>query len=224
MGDYGLYQANQLITEYYKEDPNLAKVLINFNNTIQITIKGELIDVILPFKGKYNLINNKEIEENIIEIYRLKTAYYTIIGPLSVGILLAGGKDQMLEDIKKFGEKAGIAFQLQDDILAIFSDKQGKIPGSDIKEFKQTILYSHIINTEYKDEFMKYYGKEDLTKEDITKVQELLRKSNSLEYATELMNSMYDESLEILNNISWIKEDKKELLQGFVESLRNRNK
>ena len=38
------------------------------------------------------------------------------------------------------------------------------------------------------------------------------------------MNKMYDESLNILDNIEWIEEDKKELLRGFVEYLRSRNK
>ena len=38
------------------------------------------------------------------------------------------------------------------------------------------------------------------------------------------MNQLYDESLEVLDHITWIKEDKKELLRGFVEYLRTRNK
>jgi hypothetical protein len=38
------------------------------------------------------------------------------------------------------------------------------------------------------------------------------------------MNEMYDESLKILDNIKWIKKDKKDILRGFVEYLRKRNK
>lgn len=224
IGDYGLYTANKIVIDNYSKDSNLGKILSNFNSTIITTIRGELIDVILPFEGKYNLINNKKIEENILEIYRLKTSYYTIIGPLEVGLLLAGVDEENLKDIRKFGEKVGIAFQIQDDILGIYSDEMGKVKGSDIREFKQTILYSHIINTEYKDEFMKHYGNENITKENIKVVQDLFIKSKSLEYATNKMNELYDESIEILNNISWIEENKKQLLHGFVEYLRNRNK
>lgn len=224
MGDYGLYKANQIIAENYKKDENLARVLINFNNTILTTIRGEFIDTVLPFNVKYNLINNNDIESNILEIYRLKTAHYTIIGPISVGILLAGGDEEKIKDIEEFGTKVGIAFQIQDDILGIYSDETGKVKGTDIKEFKQTILYSHIINTEYKDELMKYYGKDDISEENIKKVQSLFKESSSYDYAINKMNKMYDESLEKLKNIKWITEDKKSLLRGFVEYLRNRNK
>ena len=38
------------------------------------------------------------------------------------------------------------------------------------------------------------------------------------------MNEMYNESLIKLDSISWINEDKKQLLKGFIEYLRNRNK
>lgn len=224
IGDYGLFTANKIIQDKYSTDPNYSKILSNFNNTILTTIRGELIDVILPFEGKHNLIKLNKIEENILEIYRLKTSYYTIIGPLEVGLLLADAKEEQLKDIRNFGEKVGVAFQIQDDILGIYSDEMGKVKGSDIREFKQTILYSHIINTEYKDEFMKYYGKEDITEENIKKIQELFIKSNSLEYATNMMNELYNESIEVLNNISWIKDNKKQLLHEFVEYLRNRNK
>ena len=100
----------------------------------------------------------------------------------------------------------------------------GKVKGSDIKEFKQTILYSHIINTKYKEEFLKIYGKEDLTEQDIERVQELLKESLSYEYATNYMNHLYDESITLLEKINWITQDKKDLLRGFVEYLRTRNK
>ena len=224
IGDYGLYKSNQIIVDAYKDDKNLSKVISNFNNTVLTTIRGELIDVILPFNGRYNLIDTKNIEDNIMEIYRLKTAHYTIIGPMSVGILLAGGDNDKLKDIEDFGTKVGMAFQIQDDILGIYSDEMGKVKGTDIKEFKQTILYSHIINTEYKDELMKYYGNNDISEENILKVQELFKRSGSYDYSYNKMNQLYDDSLNSLNNISWIKEEKKNLLRGFVEYLRNRNK
>ena len=223
MGDYGLYKANHVISMSYEKDPNLGKVLNYFNNTVLNTIKGELLDVVLPFESKYMNIDNKLLEESIMNIYRLKTAHYTIIGPLSTGLILGGVDESKLDDISKFGEKVGIAFQIQDDILGIYSNEMGKVIGSDIKEFKQTILYSHIMTTEYKDELLKYYGKE-VNDEIIDEVREIFKKSKSYDYSVDLMNKLYDESLEILDNITWIPNDKKEILRGFVEYLKIRNK
>lgn len=223
MGDLGLYEANRIISTSYKDDPNLSKVLINFNDTVINTIKGEILDVILPFESKNIGIDNDLLEESIMNIYRLKTSHYTIIGPLSVGLILAGSDESKLKDISSFGEKVGIAFQIQDDILGIYSDDIGKVVGSDIKEFKQTILYSHISKTNYKDELEKYYGK-DISEENINKVRELFKMSGSFDYSINMMNNLYDESLKELDNINWINKDKKDILRGFVEYLRNRNK
>ena len=223
IGNYGLYETIKIISTSYKDDPNLSKVLNNFIDTALNTIKGEIIDVVLPVESKNEKVNNDLLEESIMNIYRLKTAYYTIIGPLSVGLLLAGADNKKIEDITNFGEKVGIAFQIQDDILGIYSDEMGKVIGSDIKEFKQTILYSHISKTKYIDELNKYYGK-DISEESISKVRSLFKESGSYSYAIDTMNKFYDEGIKNLNNIDWIDEDKKNILIGFVEYLRNRNK
>ena len=223
MGDLGLYEANKIISSSYKDDPNLGKVLNNFNDTVINTIKGEILDVILPFKSKNKSINNNILEESIKDIYKLKTAHYTIIGPLSVGLILAGADEIKINDITTFGEKVGIAFQIQDDILGIYSEDTGKVIGSDIKEFKQTILYSHISKTKYLEKLEEYYGK-DISNETINEVRDLFRISGSLDYSINMMNKMYDESISILNEINWIEENKKEILKGFVEYLRSRNK
>lgn len=223
VGDYGLFEASRILAKEYKNDTNFGKVLEYFSNIEVHTVEGEIIDTILPFNEKCNLKSNN-LEEDIMTIYRLKTAYYTIIGPLSLGVILAGGDHEKIADIEKFGEKIGIAFQIQDDILGIYSDEIGKIKGSDIKEYKQTILYSHILDTEYKDEFLNVYGNNNLTEESIKKVQDLFIKSKSLQYAEDLMNEYYDESINMLYSINWIDFNKKELLKGFIEYLRNRNK
>ena len=223
MGDFGLYEAIKIISTKYKDDPNLSKVLTNFIDTALNTVRGEILDVVLPFESKNIGVSSDLLEESIMNIYKLKTSHYTIIGPLSAGLLLAGADSKKIDDITAFGEKVGIAFQIQDDILGIYSDEINKVIGSDIKEFKQTILYSHISKTNYFDELKKYYGK-DISNENISKVREIFKESKSLDYAINTMNTMYDESINILNSINWIDENKKDILKGFVEYLRNRNK
>lgn len=224
MGDYGLFAANKVISDSYHDDPNLGRVLNYFNDIVLKTIKGELLDVILPYKSREDEISQSLLEKSILDIYELKTSYYTIIGPLSLGLILAGGKDFQIEEIERFGREVGVAFQIQDDILGVYSDKIGKVIGSDIKEFKQTILFSHVKGTSYYDDFLKYYGREDLTDEVIDKVRVILEKSGSKDYAIEQMNNHYNNSLKLLEKISWISEKEKLILTGFVEYLRQRNK
>lgn len=224
MGDYGLYLSNSIISKYYKDDKNLGNILVYFNDIVLKTIKGELIDTILPIESKYNLLKN-DLEDDIFLIYKLKTAYYTVVGPLCLGIILGSKNELLIDNITKFGEKIGIAYQIQDDILGIYEDNMGKVIGSDIKEFKQTILYSYIIKykNEYKDELLKYYGKK-LNKNSIEKVRNIFDKSGAKKYAIDTMNKLYDEGLKILDNIEFNNNEDKKILYGFVEYLRKRNK
>ena len=223
MGDFGFYEANQQIIKHYGKDKNLDKVLEYYNDIVLKTIEGELIDVELSFDGRYKL-KETNLYDNIMSIYKLKTAYYTIIGPLSLGLILGGIDEEKLKSIVAFGEKIGIAFQLQDDILGIFSD-MGKVVGSDIKEYKQTLLFSYTMNKkEYKDKLLKYYGKEQIDEKDIEEVRKIFKESGAYDYAYNLMNDMYNEALGILDKTSWISNNDKQIINGFVEYLRKRNK
>ena len=220
IGDYGFFKVNEIIINNYKNDPNFVKVFNYYNDIVLKTIEGELTDVVLAFEGKYKEIKN--LDEHIMLIYKLKTSFYTIIGPLSLGLILGGIADEKLEDIRKFGEKVGIAFQIQDDILGIYSN-MGKVIGSDIKEYKQTILYSYTIrNEKYKNELLKYYGKENITELEINETRRIFKESGAYKYATNIMNQYYDESIEIIKKVNWIKEVDKSIIFGFIQYLKGR--
>ena len=220
VGDYGFFKVNELIIKHYKEDPNFSKLFDYYNNIVLKTVEGELIDVILSFESKYK--EDKDLDNNIMTIYKLKTAFYSIIGPLSLGLILGGIDDKKLEDIKNFGEKVGIAFQIQDDILGIYSD-MGKVVGSDIKEYKQTLLFSYAIkNEKYKEELLKYYGNENITEKEISETRRIFKESGAYDYANNIMNQMYNEGIDIMKKIDWIKDEDKNIIFGFVEYLKQR--
>lgn len=225
IGDLGFFYTNEMITKKYKNDKNLAKLLSYYNNIVIKTIKGEIIDVALPFIEK----NDKEHtlhEEDIMEIYRLKTSWYTVVGPFVLGMILGNSKAKDIETFEKVLEPLGIAFQIKDDILGIYSSKEilGKSVYSDIEEFKQTILYSYIkINrNDLLDELLKYYGK-SITEEESKKVQKLFEDSGALEYATNKMNEMFNEVYTNIKSMD-IKEYTKNILLGLILFLRLREK
>ena len=221
IGDYGFFKVNEIIIKNYNDNPNFIKLFNYYNDIVLKTVEGELIDVILSFEGKY-IKENKNLEENIMLVYKLKTAFYTIIGPLCLGLILGGIDDEKLEDIQKFGEKIGVAFQIQDDILGIYSD-MGKVIGSDIKEFKQTILYSYTMkNEKYREELLKYYGKENITEVEINETRRIFKESGAYEYAYNLMIKLYNESIDIVKDNKWIKDEDKQIIGGFIEYLRTR--
>ncbi|MBE6156283.1 MAG: 4-hydroxy-3-methylbut-2-enyl diphosphate reductase [Firmicutes bacterium] len=220
-GDFGFYEANKILINNYSKNKNFAKLMTIYNDIIIKTIKGEIIDVTLPFMGKYDLTTPQE--QDIIDIYHLKTSWYTIIGPFILGYVL-GGKNTT-EELENALNKIGIAFQLKDDILGIFAKSEtiGKSNLSDIEEFKQTILYSHIINTPYKKDFLKIYGKKNIKEKDLLKIRELLKSSGSYDYAVNYLEKIYNESLSEIDNLD-INDFGKDILKGLLIYIKIREK
>jgi len=216
IGDLGLYFGNKIISDNY-EGKDLNNVLSLYNKTVIDTIRGEILDVMIPFKEKNNL-KIKDLEKEIMNVYSLKTSYYTIVGPLSLGMKLGNFTDEEIKQLEKFSHNLGVAFQINDDLIGIYKDDTGKVIGSDIEEFKQTILYSYTKNTKYYDELMKYYGK-ILSADSLKRVREIFEESGAKDYAINLKNKLYSESREILNNIDFIEKDKKDILYGLVDYL-----
>jgi len=75
-------------------------------------------------------------------IHALKTASYTVTGPLVIGARLAGASDARVAQLTQYGRPLGIAFQLRDDLLGAFGDASatGKPVGNDIRQGKHTAL------------------------------------------------------------------------------------
>lgn len=81
-----------------------------------------------------------------MEMIRLKTAVL-IAGALEIGALVAGAPETDVKHLYAYGNKIGLAFQLQDDWLDLYADeaKFGKKLGGDIRENKKTYLYIRAI-------------------------------------------------------------------------------
>ena len=225
LGDLGFFYVNNYIINSYKNNKNLNKILECYNNIVIETIKGEILDIYLPYVEK-NDKNHKLKEEDIMEIYKLKTSMYTIVGPFTLGMILSGSSKKEISLMKEILEPLGIAFQIKDDILGIFSDNEtlGKSTSSDIEEFKQTILYSYIkeYKKEYLNNLLKYYGNKT-TQKSILEVRNILVESGSLEYANNKMNELFNKSKTLLNE-SNIKPNIKNILLGFIKFLEIRKK
>ncbi len=224
VGDLGFYIANQIIVKSYKENPYLADLLEYYNEVVIKTCQGEMLDVILPFKEEYFKTTSK-LEEKIIEIAKLKTAWYSVIGPYCLGLILGGTKEEYIKIMEEILLEIGVAFQIEDDILGIYGDEKqlGKSITSDPEEYKQTILYSYTMSTDYKEELQKYYGKK-LTEIETEKVKEIFEISGAKKYAENKMEELFKISQEQLNEIDFIDETNKNILKGFIVYLKHRVK
>ena len=212
---------NKNLRENYKENKHLYKVLAKYNELVIETIKGEIIDIDLPFESKN--LNYITKEEDVFDIYRMKTAKYTVLGPYELGLSLLG-KDISL-NLKEALENIGICFQIKDDILGVFGDStvMGKPNVSDIEEFKQTILYTYTLNTKYKDDLLKYYGRK-ITEEELEIIRQIFIDSKALEYAENKMKELINIGIENINKDTELTEETKEILKGLITYIVTRNK
>ena len=224
LGDMGFYLALQVIAQNYKDNENLGRVLEYYNSVAIKTCEGEMVDVILPFYEEF-YGSEGDLENHVMEIYKLKTAWYSVVGPYCLGAILGGLDDDKVHKLEDALINLGIAFQIKDDLLGIYGDEKhiGKSVTSDVSEFKQTILYAYAINTEYKDELLRYYGKE-IEEADMTKVQDVFSKSGAYDYAEKSMERLFKESFQAILDLDFLDLDKKKLLLGFAEFLRVRSK
>jgi geranylgeranyl diphosphate synthase type II len=116
------------------DSETLKKVLPLFNNCAAGVCEGQQWD--MEFESRDNVT-----QAQYINMIRLKTA--VLLGfSLELGAVLAGAPkaDQLL--LREAGVQLGIGFQLKDDLLDVYADKQqfGKQVGGDIIANKKTFL------------------------------------------------------------------------------------
>lgn len=234
LGYLGLYMAYEKLIRAYGDNNNLVRLLHEYNDMVMKTVEGGIMDVIVPFGERYRdqlpVSDSTETDpyDVIEQLALLKTAYYTTMGPIILGMILKGASPSQTEKVAQVMLDAGLAFQIQDDILGIYADEAvlGKDVGADVSEFKQTFLYVYVKknNQAALDELGKYYGKSGISKEDVERVREIFRETGALKFATDKMNFHYGRAKDILAGIDFLDEEGKSLILGFILYLEQRKK
>jgi len=140
-------------------------------------------------------------EEVYFDIIRQKTA--TLIAACCAsGANSVGQSKEVIEKMRLFGEKAGIAFQIKDDLFDYTqSTLIGKPTGIDIREQKMTLPLIQTLNTvdkklkNYIINIIKNHHKDD---KKVAEVIALVKENGGLEYATIRMQEYHNTALELL--------------------------
>ena len=162
-----------------------------------------------------------------IEMIRLKTAVL-IAASLKTGAVIGGASLKDLENIYKFGEYVGLAFQLKDDLLDVFGEQEkfGKQIGGDIVTNKKTYLNLKAMQEAKdsdKDELMRYFSSTSFDNtEKISAVTAIYNKLGVRESTTALINEYYRKALEYFSALS-VSEESREILKKYSDQLINRD-
>jgi len=146
-----------------------------------------------------------DITEDIYyEIIRQKTA--TLIAAccaLGAKAVLEESDNAKVEEMRKFGEYIGMAFQIKDDLFDYTDDAIGKPTGIDIKEQKMTLPLIYALNNSTEKEkkwvinSVKNHNKD---KKRVKEVIAFVKQKNGLGYAEQVMKDYQQKALEIIKN------------------------
>lgn len=167
-------------------------------------------------------------EAEYIEMIRLKTSVLLACA-LKIGAILAGASAEDQENLYKFGEQIGLAFQLQDDFLDVYGDSKvfGKVIGGDITSNKKTfMLINAMLKAEGDDkqELMKWIDAKEFNREEkVAAVTALYNKLGIDKMALDKIEYYFNESRKYIDAVSVPAERKQQLL-AYTAKMMKRDK
>lgn len=174
--------AAQMLLANVDADPELRiKALSIMNRTLLITAHGQTNDIINEVRADVN-------EKSVEDVMLWKTAYYTFLNPLHVGMVFAGADCHQTDAITEYATNAGLVFQITDDILGTFGDEfeSGKSPQDDMREGKRTLLAIYTLEHASRSDrnfLIQMLGNEHLTELEFKRCKEIMHDCGALEYA-----------------------------------------
>lgn len=182
------------------------KAISGLNKIVANTITGEALDVVLGANPDFNAAE-------IVKMQEYKTAKYTIEGPLHLGAILAGADENFLNSLSNFAIPLGIAFQIQDDIMGVFGDREkiGKPVGADIREGKKTLLVSRAIeksNNKQRNTICSILGNKKTNSANVEKIKKIIIETGALQDSQEKAAKLVKLSKKHLDRIKIPKKDK----------------
>jgi 4-hydroxy-3-methylbut-2-enyl diphosphate reductase len=226
IGDYGFFLSYQFLGKCNVDNSVLTKLYQLFSQIFTITCEGEIMDVILPYQKISILDNYDEYASIVMQIYENKTAWYTLTGPITLGAVCGGANDELIALLKNITIPLGIAFQIKDDLLGIFSSEEelGKSMLSDIRENKQTLMYGYAYkNADNRQRALldQHYGKEDADQHDLEIVRQLFTDVGAEKYAKNEILRLSNKGKKLIKN-KMLDREYQSVLYGLVSYLIDR--
>ena len=166
-------------------------------------------------------------EEEYIEMIRLKTSVLLACAT-KMGAILADAPQEDADNLYKFGEQMGLAFQLQDDYLDVYGDPEvfGKAIGGDILCNKKTYMLINafnLANDEQRKRLQQWVNAENPDpRQKIEAVTQIYNEIGISQLAEQKIKHYFNESRKYLESINLPKERKLEL-EAYTDKMMKRN-
>lgn len=197
----------------------LSDVLHTFTETALEIGEGQQYD--MEFETR-----NDVTEDEYIEMIRLKTSVLLACAQ-KIGAILAGASKQDQDNLYKFGEQIGLAFQLQDDYLDVYGDPKvfGKKVGGDIICNKKTYMLINAYNradAELRRELQHWMEAETFNSDEkVAAVTAIYNKVGVDKLAIEKIAYYFEESKKYLDAVQ-VSDERKAELRLYAQKMMHR--
>ena len=218
-GDSMLVLAYERMAQCPKE--KLAEVLHLCTETALEIGEGQQYD--MEFENRTDVT-----EAEYIEMIRLKTSVLLACA-VKMGAILADASAEDADNLYKFGEQIGLAFQLQDDFLDVYGDPAvfGKAIGGDITSNKKTFMLINAFNhatAEQREELSRWITAEQFdAAEKIAAVTRLYNEIGIDRMAKEKIEYYFAQSTQYLARVN-VPEERKQELIAYTHDMMKREK
>lgn len=198
----------------------LAAVMDVFTETALEIGEGQQYD--MDFEHR-----NDVKEAEYIEMIRLKTSVLLACAT-KIGAILADAPAADAENLYKYGEQMGLAFQLQDDLLDVYGDSKvfGKAIGGDITSNKKTYMLINAVdraNPAQRRQLMQWTNATEFDRQEkIAAVTALYDEIGIKQLCEEKINYYFEQSRQYLDLVQ-LPEERKPSLREFSDQLMHRN-
>lgn len=210
LGDFLLSWSFEILinNKDFNEDI-LAKTKKMFSKMIDEVILGQMIDLNITLE---NNVDKKLIEDKTI----LKTAYYSFVRPMQIGVILSG-ENSDLDFYEQLGIHIGIAFQTQDDLLDIQSNDEEiyKTSFNDIQERQQSFFTNFVFtngSNEQKQLLSNLLGK-NISEEDKEKLRTVFKESGALGNGKKIISDNLSSAQKLVADSNLSQANKNEFLE-----------
>ena len=216
-GDTMLLQAFERIEAC--EVDKVKDVFATFLQTTYEIGEGQQLDV--EFETR-----NDVTEEEYIEMIRLKTSVLLACA-LKIGAILAGAPKEDQENLYRFGEQIGLAFQLQDDLLDVYGDPKvfGKNIGGDITSNKKTYMLINAVNranAKQREELTRWIDAKTFDREEkVRAVTRLYDEIGIRQLCEQKMETCYTLAQQYMTKVQ-VSEDRKAVLKAYAAAMMKR--
>ena len=216
-GDTMLLQAFERVEAC--EVDKVKDVFATFMQTTYEIGEGQQLDV--EFESR-----NDVTEEEYIEMIRLKTSVLLACA-LKIGAILAGAPKEDQENLYRFGEQIGLAFQLQDDLLDVYGDPKvfGKNIGGDITSNKKTYMLINAVNranAKQREELTRWIDAKTFDREEkVRAVTRLYDEIGIRQLCEQKMETCYTLAQQYMTKVQ-VSEDRKAVLKAYAAAMMKR--